>query len=160
MCYPWDAAFLALNGIQFLLNKGDDYYNSTLLNESIRKQKFTGCSGPISISYDSNERFDLIFQIDNIITANTTYIESPVFTFMATRNLRWRLACHFIRTILFSGSIKFQKNSQSPTISLLQQSKKTYLHFLVYRLFFQPLPAEIFLWENTYPSLIKNICFL
>ncbi|CAG9309823.1 unnamed protein product [Blepharisma stoltei] len=55
-CFAFDAAMLLLYGIEFTIKHGQDLKNSEILNENLRKQKFTGCSGTVSIEQGSNQR--------------------------------------------------------------------------------------------------------
>lgn len=65
-CISFDAAMLILNGIKYTLNKGEDIWDSNVLNQGIRYQKFMGCSGFVSINPDGNDRSTSIVAIYNI----------------------------------------------------------------------------------------------
>ncbi|CAG9314843.1 unnamed protein product [Blepharisma stoltei] len=54
--FSYDQTMLALNGIDYSITKGDNLENSTAINENIRKQKFFGATGTLSIEPDGNSR--------------------------------------------------------------------------------------------------------
>ncbi|CAG9309795.1 unnamed protein product [Blepharisma stoltei] len=55
-CLAFDAAMLLLNGIEFTIKQGKNVMNYEIMNSSLRKQKFLGCSGTVSIEQGSNQR--------------------------------------------------------------------------------------------------------
>lgn len=48
-----------------MITKGEDYENGPELNKAMRIQRFTGCSGTVSVSSDSNDRSQIILDIAN-----------------------------------------------------------------------------------------------
>ncbi|CAG9319088.1 unnamed protein product [Blepharisma stoltei] len=60
-CDYYDAIYLAGNALDYMINRGQDYKNSTKLMAVIRETQFTGCTGKVSINKGSNDRiFDVI----------------------------------------------------------------------------------------------------
>ncbi|CAG9309870.1 unnamed protein product [Blepharisma stoltei] len=55
-CWAFDAAMLLLNGIEFTIKQGENVKNYKVLNSNLRKQKFLGCSGIVSIESGGNQR--------------------------------------------------------------------------------------------------------
>ncbi|CAG9322130.1 Gucy2g_4 [Blepharisma stoltei] len=55
-CFSFDAFMLAANGLDYTINQGGEIENPWLLNKNLRKQRFVGCSGVISINSNSNDR--------------------------------------------------------------------------------------------------------
>ncbi|CAG9309807.1 unnamed protein product [Blepharisma stoltei] len=55
-CLAFDSAMLLLHGIEFTIQKGQNVKDYEVINTNIRKQKFTGCSGTISIEPGGNQR--------------------------------------------------------------------------------------------------------
>ncbi|CAG9309872.1 unnamed protein product [Blepharisma stoltei] len=55
-CWAFDAAMLLLNGIEFTIKQGENVKNYEVLNNNLRKQKFIGCSGTVSIESGGNQR--------------------------------------------------------------------------------------------------------
>ncbi|CAG9309866.1 unnamed protein product [Blepharisma stoltei] len=55
-CWAFDAAMLLLNGIEFTIKQGENVKNYEVLNKNLRKQKFLGCSGTVSIESGGNQR--------------------------------------------------------------------------------------------------------
>ena len=58
-----DMLQLGAYAVNALLISGRDYENEDLVNESIRVQRFKGCSGTFSIDSSSNERRDFLYYI-------------------------------------------------------------------------------------------------
>lgn len=82
-CFSFDAFMLAANGIDFSINRGDDYEDPSVLNKNLRKQRFTGCSGTVSIESRSNNRNNMIISLFNFYHNETTnrFEEVPMATF-------------------------------------------------------------------------------
>ncbi|CAG9313527.1 unnamed protein product [Blepharisma stoltei] len=70
-CTPFDAVMLGLNGIKYLIDTGEDYEDPELLNAGIRKVRFTGCSGTVQISSNSNEKSTALISIWNEVYNET-----------------------------------------------------------------------------------------
>ncbi|CAG9313524.1 unnamed protein product [Blepharisma stoltei] len=98
-CPSFDAMTLVLHGLKYTINEGNDYENPELLNEGIRKVKFTGCSGTVQISSNSNEKNTAIISIMNSVYNKTlghyVNIEVGSYTvgsnppFLITKNITW-----------------------------------------------------------------------
>ncbi|CAG9309821.1 unnamed protein product [Blepharisma stoltei] len=55
-CLAFDAAILLLNGIKFTVQQGQDVKNYLVMKSNLRKQKFLGCFGTVSIEPGTNQR--------------------------------------------------------------------------------------------------------
>ncbi|CAG9309874.1 unnamed protein product [Blepharisma stoltei] len=55
-CWAFDAAMLLLNGIEFTIKQGENVKSYEVMNKNLRKQKFVGCSGTVSIESGGNQR--------------------------------------------------------------------------------------------------------
>ncbi|CAG9336167.1 unnamed protein product [Blepharisma stoltei] len=55
-CFSFDSAMLLASGIKYTITQGKNIEDSSILNSNLRKQKFTGCSGTVSIAPGSNDR--------------------------------------------------------------------------------------------------------
>ncbi|CAG9332933.1 unnamed protein product [Blepharisma stoltei] len=62
-CFYFDAAFLIAYALDYMINRGLDYTNSTKLNEIMRNQQFYGCTGEVTIEKGSNDRIIQAFEI-------------------------------------------------------------------------------------------------
>ncbi|CAG9331596.1 unnamed protein product [Blepharisma stoltei] len=67
-----DQTLLAAYGLDFTINKGDDYEDYAVLMKNIRLQRFTGVSGTIAIDSTSNDRSFMILSINNFYATNIT----------------------------------------------------------------------------------------
>ncbi|CAG9335584.1 unnamed protein product [Blepharisma stoltei] len=65
-CFSFDSVMLLMSGIKFTLNVGENVEDSKILNANLRKQRFVGCSGTVSIENGSNERSVIAFGIYNM----------------------------------------------------------------------------------------------
>ncbi|CAG9334731.1 unnamed protein product [Blepharisma stoltei] len=77
-CSSYDAAYLIGIALDYMINQGFDYSDPYQLNLTIRAQKFTGCTGIVSIDKSSNDRvmdaFDIMTcKIDTNSGNVTTY---------------------------------------------------------------------------------------
>ncbi|CAG9330181.1 unnamed protein product [Blepharisma stoltei] len=70
-CWSYDSTRLVINALDYMINRGLDYSNGTLLMSAIRKQNFSGCSGSIRIEPDNNNRF-----INSLVVKNAILNES------------------------------------------------------------------------------------
>ncbi|CAG9309850.1 unnamed protein product [Blepharisma stoltei] len=55
-CLSFDAAMLLFNGLKYTIQQGQLVENPRVLIKNLRSQKFTGCSGLVSIDGASNDR--------------------------------------------------------------------------------------------------------
>ncbi|CAG9334708.1 unnamed protein product [Blepharisma stoltei] len=55
-CFGYDAAYLIGIALDYMINQGYDYTDPYKINSAIRSQKFTGCTGVVSIDKGSNDR--------------------------------------------------------------------------------------------------------
>ncbi|CAG9319672.1 unnamed protein product [Blepharisma stoltei] len=55
-CYYFDALLLTAYGLDYMINRGQDYSNSTKLMTVIRGVQFNGCTGRVIIDNGSNDR--------------------------------------------------------------------------------------------------------
>ncbi|CAG9334697.1 unnamed protein product [Blepharisma stoltei] len=62
-CSSYDAAYLIGIALDYMINQGFDYTDPYQINSAIRAQKFTGCTGVVSIDKSSNDRVMDIFDI-------------------------------------------------------------------------------------------------
>mmetsp|Transcript_23765 Transcript_23765/g.23539 ORF Transcript_23765/g.23539 Transcript_23765/m.23539 type:complete len:167 (+) Transcript_23765:1012-1512(+) len=65
-CFSFDSVLLLMNGIKFTLIGGENVEDYKILNANLRKQRFIGCSGTVSIENGSNERSVMTFGIYNM----------------------------------------------------------------------------------------------
>ncbi|CAG9333080.1 unnamed protein product [Blepharisma stoltei] len=82
-CFSFDAFMLAAHGLDYTINRGDDIENPLVLNKNLRKQRFVGCSGTISIESDSNNRNSAPINLFNFYYNETSksYIETSVIVY-------------------------------------------------------------------------------
>ncbi|CAG9332934.1 unnamed protein product [Blepharisma stoltei] len=77
-CFYFDSVFLIAYALDFMINRGLDYTNSTKLQETMRNQQFYGCTGEVMIEKGSNDRILQTLEIfANKLDENgnlTTYI--------------------------------------------------------------------------------------
>ncbi|CAG9317714.1 unnamed protein product [Blepharisma stoltei] len=72
MCLFYDAAYLGIYAIDYLLHEGVNVNSSTIV-KIIRDIKFTGCSGIVRISQDDSDRLTTNLGIHNLIEINSTW---------------------------------------------------------------------------------------
>ncbi|CAG9329577.1 unnamed protein product [Blepharisma stoltei] len=65
--FAFDQTMLALNGIDYSISKGDNLENSSAVNANIRKQRFVGVTGTVSIESDSNSRSNFYINIFSVL---------------------------------------------------------------------------------------------
>ncbi|CAG9310181.1 unnamed protein product [Blepharisma stoltei] len=75
-CLAFDATILLLNGIEFTIKQGQNVNDHQVMNENLRKQKFLGCSGSISIEPEGNQR-----SIPTIVIFNLKWNEKEQFMY-------------------------------------------------------------------------------
>lgn len=82
-CFSFDAMMLGIHAIDFLMLQGKVYEDPLELNQGIRVQRFTGCSGLVSIETGSNNRNSYLLGLYNLITDNVTglYIDQLAATY-------------------------------------------------------------------------------
>lgn len=66
-CPSFDSLMLLSNAIKFGISLGFDLQNPAVMRRAVRYQKFTGCSGTVSVSADSNDRSTNILGIYNLV---------------------------------------------------------------------------------------------
>ncbi|CAG9335124.1 unnamed protein product [Blepharisma stoltei] len=94
----FDQTLLAAYGLDFTINKGDDFENATILAKNARLQRFTGASGSIAIDSTSNDRSFMILGINNFYTTNSTgiYNESVAGYYIPTSSIPIQLSTNII----------------------------------------------------------------
>ncbi|CAG9331875.1 unnamed protein product [Blepharisma stoltei] len=55
-CFYYDGLYLIAHALDYMINRGLDYYDPTKLMAAIRNQQFIGCTGRVSIEKGSNDR--------------------------------------------------------------------------------------------------------
>ncbi|OMJ92512.1 hypothetical protein SteCoe_4754 [Stentor coeruleus] len=71
-CFSYDSMMLGLNAVDFLLLSGSLYEDPDKVNQAIRMQRFTGCSGIVSINSESNDRKGFKFGAYQVTFDNNT----------------------------------------------------------------------------------------
>ena len=71
-CFAFDAMMLGINAVDFMLTQGELYEDPAKLNQAVRMQRFTGCSGTVSIKDGSNDRSLYLIGLYNLVYDNTT----------------------------------------------------------------------------------------
>ncbi|OMJ68342.1 hypothetical protein SteCoe_34234 [Stentor coeruleus] len=71
-CFSYDAMMLGINAVDFLLVSGNMYEDPDKVNQAIRMQRFTGCSGIVSIDSESNDRKGFKFGAYQVTFDNDT----------------------------------------------------------------------------------------
>ncbi|CAG9332921.1 unnamed protein product [Blepharisma stoltei] len=62
-CFYFDALFLMVYALDYMINRGLDYSNPFKLQEIMRNQQFYGCTGQVIIEKGSNDRIVQVFEI-------------------------------------------------------------------------------------------------
>ncbi|CAG9317713.1 unnamed protein product [Blepharisma stoltei] len=96
MCLFYDAAYLGIYAIDYLLHEGVNVNSSTIV-KIIRDIKFTGCSGIVRISQDDSDRLTTNLGIHNLIEINSTwtintcglYDPSQLIVLQMTKTISW-----------------------------------------------------------------------
>ncbi|CAG9323912.1 unnamed protein product [Blepharisma stoltei] len=70
--FSFDQTMLALHGLDYSIIKGDNLENFTAVNENIRKQKFVGVTGTVSIEPSSNSRSNFYLNIFSVLPASNS----------------------------------------------------------------------------------------
>lgn len=65
-CFYYDSTILVALGVDYLTRYGEDYNDPTILINSLRETKFTGCTGYVKINEGSNDRDAMIFSVQNM----------------------------------------------------------------------------------------------
>lgn len=71
-CFSYDAMMLGINAVDYLLLSGSLYEDPDKVNQAIRMQRFTGCSGIVSIDSESNDRKGFKFGSYQVTFENKT----------------------------------------------------------------------------------------
>lgn len=71
LCITYDTFLVVKNAIQHLINAGEDFDDHSLLIRAMRTQKFTGCSGDVFFSEESNSRATSISAVDQVVYNKT-----------------------------------------------------------------------------------------
>jgi hypothetical protein len=74
----YDAAHVISRATSLLLQLGKDFEETEKLRDAMIETRFTGCSGPISFSKDSNNRDMATFDINNYQIVDDKYTSVPV----------------------------------------------------------------------------------
>lgn len=61
MCMYYDSAMLYSVTFDFMVRRGIDYENSSLVAYSLRQIKFIGCTGTVMISKESNDKESVMY---------------------------------------------------------------------------------------------------
>ncbi|CAG9333081.1 unnamed protein product [Blepharisma stoltei] len=103
-CFSFDAFMLAAHGLDYTINKGEDIENSTILNKNLRKQKFEGCSGTISIESSNNNRNSAPINLFNFYynTTDDTYYETSVVVYTPGSSIPFNI----IQKVTWPGNSK------------------------------------------------------
>lgn len=64
-CFSYDSLMTVINAIMFTIHKGGDIENGAVLNKAMRQQRFAGCSGTVSIASESNDRSQVLIEMNN-----------------------------------------------------------------------------------------------
>jgi hypothetical protein len=83
-CLHYDGAKLILTALKAALLRGEDYEDPAVMLSELRKARFTGCSGQIAISSDSNDRREVAADLNNLIREGDAFIENKVMTILFT----------------------------------------------------------------------------
>jgi ABC-type branched-subunit amino acid transport system substrate-binding protein len=83
-CLHYDGAKFILTALKAALLRGEDYEDSAVMLSELRKARFTGCSGYIAISSDSNDRREVAADLNNLIRQGEDFIENKVMTILFT----------------------------------------------------------------------------
>ena len=74
-CTAFDQGMLLINTIANVINMGYDYEDATIMNSYMRRIRFVGCSGTVSISQGTNDRSNQPTYVMNLIVKNGTFVE-------------------------------------------------------------------------------------
>jgi hypothetical protein len=77
-CPAFDQGMIIARSITNVVNMGYDYEDAKVLNSYIRRCRFIGCSGTVSISQDTNDRSNQPMYVTNVLLLNNT--PSEVYT--------------------------------------------------------------------------------
>ena len=77
-CTAFDQGMLMVRSIASVINMGYDYEDPKILNNYMRRSRFVGCSGTVSLSQDTNDRSNQPTYVTNILLVNNT--PSEVYT--------------------------------------------------------------------------------
>ncbi|CAG9322183.1 unnamed protein product [Blepharisma stoltei] len=82
-CFAYDSMMTVLNAIKFSIAKGDNINTPSVINKSMRLQRFTGCSGTVTFANGSNDRSQVVIVIYNTIynSTNGKWIDIRVGTY-------------------------------------------------------------------------------
>lgn len=95
-CTNYDAVLLLAHTLDYLQTSGAAYEQASVLNHSLRKARFTGCSGDVSLV--EGDRLPSVFDIQNVVVETEDKVKiktvgayKPLGTvlFSFTQNITW-----------------------------------------------------------------------
>lgn len=163
-CYSYDAMMLGLNAVDYLLKSGQAYEDPDTLLKSIRMQRFTGCSGIISIEESSNDRKNYNYALFQFLFDNRTdsYSEFHLLS------LNKEAVSIFIEVKNFTWPSKFSGIPSSNRLDGLscpfedkdvQNNEKSQGLFYLFLLFFlvYTIISAFIIWKKWWKKEIKQI---
>ena len=148
MCSTYDAFYTVSNAIEYLIEKGVDYEDPHLLMNTLRNQKFSGCSGNIKFnSFDNSKSSTSMnilqlkinfttstFKLNRIFTFN--HLSTPIFKVLSPPS--WHTSDDSVPS-------NYRQDSKCVYNKNKQQSKygKVQMHIVSSFVFFLSLVAAI-----------------
>ena len=101
-CTAFDQGMLMVRSIASVINMGYDYEDPKILNNYMRRSRFIGCSGTVSLSQDTNDRSNQPTYVANVLMVNDT--PSEVYTALYDPSSQHPF--EIIRPVVWTGQTK------------------------------------------------------